>query len=200
MVASDGKGSADRAGEVAAGEAGALAAPRSQVLALASGRVIEVAPGPGGADVLRITARDGQCVLTVRVTDDGPVLSFTGASLELASAGTLELSCRDLRVRVDGDAAVEVAGDLRERVAGSAVREALGAASLTARSIGVEAREGGVLVKANDDVDIKGERVLLNSDDPPMPLSLEEYRARLLAKPAPVVLGPGAKPPKENDE
>ncbi|MFS8070399.1 MAG: hypothetical protein ACMG6S_28890 [Byssovorax sp.] len=116
---------------------------------LPSGRRLEAELEPGGADVLRIRARDGQCVLTVRITDEGPVLSFSGATLEL-EARRLDVSCDDLRLRVGGAAVVDIGGDVDARV-------------------------------ANDDVALKGERVLLNSDDPPMPLSMAEYRARRLA-------------------
>ena len=42
----------------------------------------------------------------------------------------------------------------------------------------MDARPGGIELRANDDVRVTGERVLLNSDDPPMPLTWEEYEAR----------------------
>lgn len=160
----------------------ALAEIEPRIITLMSGRRLEASLDAGGADVLHIRAHDGRCVLSVRVTDEGPVLSFSGAALELAATRTLDLSCADLRLRATGDAAIEIGGEL----------------VTTARSMALEARTGGIVVKANDDLDLKGERVLLNSDDPPMPLSMEEYRARVLTR-AKAELGLTAEP-KEQEE
>ena len=147
---------------------------------LPSGRRLEAELDASGADVLRIRARDGQCVLTVRVTDEGPVLSFSGATLEI-EARRLDVACDDLRLRVGGGAVIDVGGDVDARVTGSASQEIQGDLRTAARSMALAARTGGMTLNANDDVALKGERVLLNSDDPPMPLSMKEYRARRLA-------------------
>ena len=147
---------------------------------LPSGRRLEAELDGGGADVVRIRARDGQCVLTVRITDEGPVLSFSGATLEL-EARRLDVACDDLRLRVGGGAVIDIGGDVDARVAGRASQEIQGDLRTAARSMALEARSGGMTLDANDDVALKGERVLLNSDDPPMPLSMAEYRARRLA-------------------
>ena len=72
-------------------------------------------------------------------------------------------------------------GDLDTRVAGRATHRIDGALRTEAQSMALAAHPGGISVEANDDVALKGERVLLNSDDPPMPLSMAEYRARRLA-------------------
>jgi hypothetical protein len=156
----------------------ALAKIEPHVVTLQSGRRIETSLDEGGADVLHIRARDGRCVLSVRVTDEGPVLSFSGAALEIAATRTLDLSCEDLRIHATGGATIDVEGEL----------------VANARSMALEAHSGGIVVKANDDLDLKGERVLLNSDDPPMPLSMEEYRARILAS------SPAALPAKTDDD
>jgi hypothetical protein len=147
---------------------------------LPSGRRLEAELDPSGADVLRIRARDGQCVLTVRITDEGPVLSFSGATIEL-EARRLDVACDDLRLRVGGGAAIDIGGDVNARIAGRATQEIQGDLRTAARSMALQARTGGMTLDANDDVALKGERVLLNSDDPPMPLSMKEYRARHLA-------------------
>ncbi|WP_437690664.1 hypothetical protein [Sorangium sp. So ce176] len=154
----------------------ALAAP-ARVVPLASGRSIEIAE-EGAEERIHIRAAAGQLLVSIRLTDEGPVLSLSGASLEIAAAKTLSLSCDTLRIQAAQDAAVEVGGSLHERVRGSVVREAGRSARTTAREVMLEASPGGVEIRANDDVDIVGERVRLNSEDPPMPLSWEEFRAR----------------------
>jgi hypothetical protein len=134
-------------------------APAGAVLPLPSGRRIEAISGADG-DLIRVRARSGECVLTVRVTDEGPVLRFSGAAIELA-AGAIDLSCERLRVRSAGEIAMEAGA--------------------------------GVAIRANDDVALDGERVLLNSADPPMPLTLEEHRARQRARAA-LAPAPGGEP------
>lgn len=175
----DGAASADAregSGALARAPEGELAGPQRMV-ALGAGRALEVG-GEEGAERIQIRSAEGQVLLSIRMTAEGPVLAVAGVSLEIAAARTLSLSCETLRVQAAGDAAIEVGGSLREAVRGSAVREAGKAARLTAREVKVEASPGGVEIRANDDVDIVGERVRLNSDDPPMPLSWEEHRTR----------------------
>ncbi|WP_437678423.1 hypothetical protein [Sorangium sp. So ce131] len=153
-----------------------LAAP-PRVVPLASGRSLEIAED-GAEERIQIRAAAGQLLVSLRLTDEGPVLSLAGVSLEIAAAKTLALSCDTLRIQAAQDAEVEVGGSLHERVRGSVVREAGRSARTTAREVKVEASPGGVQIRANDDVDIVGERVRLNSEDPPMPLTWEEFRAR----------------------
>jgi hypothetical protein len=154
-----------------------LAPLPSQVLALASGRSIEVTEG-ASEDRLEVRSTRGDVVLTLRLTDEGPVLSLSGVSLELTASTTLAIACETLAIKATSDASIEVGGNLRERVGGDATREAAGKATLAAREVKVDAFPGGIVLKANDDVAVTGERVRLNSDDPPMPLTWEEHRAR----------------------
>jgi hypothetical protein len=159
---------------LAVGAKAAMSAPPAAI-SLGSGRRLETETD-GDVDVIRVRARSGECVLTVRVTDEGPVLSFSGAALEIATR-SLDIACETLRVRSTAGADIDIGGDVKERVAGSVVQEIQGALVTQARSVAM-ASEGGVDVRANDDVSLKGERVLLNSDDPPLPLTWEEYQAR----------------------
>ncbi|HRI64637.1 MAG TPA: hypothetical protein PK156_10360 [Polyangium sp.] len=148
-----------------------------QSVVLPSGRAIEV-EAQADADVLRFRAPSGECVLTIHLTDAGPVVRVAGADLEVRSAKRLSLDCEEFQLRAAKSAAIEVGGDLRERVGGSALRVVRGEAIVEAQHARLEARPGGIELRANDDVRVTGERVLLNSDDPPMPLTWEEYEAR----------------------
>ncbi|WP_437624599.1 hypothetical protein [Sorangium sp. So ce1151] len=189
--------------QAAAPLAAAPGATPARVVPLASGRAIEIAED-GAEERIQIRAASGQLLVSIRLTDEGPVLSLSGASLEIAAAKTLSLSCETLRIQAAQDAAVEVGGSLHERVRGSVVREAGRSARTTAREVKVEASPGGVEIRANDDVDIVGERVRLNSEDPPMPLSWEEFRARQAlaggtASPPALAGGQGAAPGETDD-
>lgn len=158
-------------------ESAALAAPSPRVVSLASGRSIAVTEG-AAEERIEIRSTRGEIMLAVRLTEQGPVLSLTGVSLEIAASKSLALACETLDIRATKNASIDVGGSLRERVGGSVTREAAGASSVSAREVKLEAHPGGMVLRANDDVAITGERVRLNSDDPPMPLTWEEYRAR----------------------
>lgn len=154
-----------------------LAAPSLRVVSLTSGRSIEVTEG-GAEDRIQIRSTRGDVVLSVRVTDQGPVLSISGVSLEISASKNLALTCETLEIKATTDASIDVGGSLRERVGGSVRREAAGASTVTAREMKLDAFPGGMVLRANDDVAITGERVRLNSDDPPMPLTWEDHRDR----------------------
>ena len=62
---------------------------------LASGRRYELTAG-AEADRVTIRSRTGEVVLRIEVTDAGPVLSFSGASVELVAARSLRLAAEDV--------------------------------------------------------------------------------------------------------
>ncbi|MCC6556781.1 MAG: hypothetical protein IT372_27810 [Polyangiaceae bacterium] len=157
-----------------AGEARSPAPPRR--LRFSSGRTVETRESAEG-DHLRVRAATGEVVLTVLLTDAGPVLRFGAADLEV-KAGALTLDCDTFQLRAREDACIEVGGDLVETIQGGATREVAGGASLSAEEVALTARTGNVDIRANDDVDVRGERIRLNCDDAPMPITWEEHVAR----------------------
>lgn len=158
----------------------ALPAP-VRTVTLTSGRTLDIAE-QGREERIHVRSPDGQILLALRLTDEGPVLSLSGVSLELTSQKHLSIASNTLSIQTEGDASINVGGSLHERTRGSAIRETGKASIERAREVRVEAFPGGVVVKANDDVSLTGERVRLNSDDPPMPLTWEEHRARQARK------------------
>jgi len=138
----------------------------------------------GEAGAVALSAPGGDAILSIEMGPSGPTLRLHAARLELA-APTLALDCDDLSLRARRSATVEVGGELRE-VLGKKTTEVAGAASLEAREVAIEAREGGIELDANDDIRADGERILLNSEQPKMALSWDEYAKRR---------GSGALPP-----
>src|SRR5689334_21727160 len=61
-------------------------------IALRSGRRIEAETASGG-DLLRVRAKGGEVVLTVLVTDAGPVLRFAAADIELSATRNVAMTC-----------------------------------------------------------------------------------------------------------
>jgi len=157
-----------------------LAVPNHS-LRFASGRTIDVTERAGD-ELVHVRASDGQIMLSIRLTDEGPVLTLSAVSLELAARKHLSLEAETLSIRTSGDATLDVGGSLHERTRGNTIRDVGKASIERAREVRIDATPGGIVVKANDDVSITGERVKLNSDDPPMPLTWEEHRARQTAR------------------
>jgi hypothetical protein len=116
----------------------------------------------GGDERVEIRSATGEMILSMRITEQGPVFSLAGASFEIAAANSLSFSADTIHMEARNDLRIEAAGTLR---AGG-------------RDVEILAEPGQVAIRANDDVDIVGERVRLNSEDPPMPQSLDEHRAR----------------------
>ena len=141
--------------------AGVQISERPAVVKTISGRSVAVLQ-VGGEERVEIRSASGEMMLSVRLTDQGPVFSLAGASFEIAAAKSLSLSAETIEVKARGDVTIEAGRTLR---AGG-------------RDVDVIAEPGQVAIRANDDVDITGERVRLNSDDPPMPQSIDEHRAR----------------------
>ena len=127
--------------------------PSASRLVAASGRAIEVTQDEAG-EVLTVRSPEGACVLTVLLTDAGPVLRFEAAALQIATTKSVEVSCEDFRV---------------------AARNEL---HLVGKDVGIRAVLGGVTVRADDDVAIDGEQVLLNSSDRPQQLSWDDFLTR----------------------
>ncbi len=151
-------------------------AEAQQIVTFRSGHCAEIVRGEP-RESLTLRARDGQCVLAIELTERGTTLRLSGDALEIASTSTLSLRAGHLELEADS-AAIRIAGNLNERVGGDAQRQVAGRSALWASEVDIEAERGGVTVKANDDVDVQGERVRLNCDDPPAPLSWEQFEAR----------------------
>lgn len=127
-----------------------------------SGRRVELQT-ERGEDAITVRSAEGDCLLHVRMTEAGPVLRFQGAALELDATGDVAIACASLRLAA------------RDRVA------------ISGRDVSIEANRGGVKVHADDDVELDGERVLLNCADRPQQLAWESF---LPGGDGPKALGP----------
>ena len=119
---------------------------------LSSGR--EVVLQGSAHDRLVVRSPSGQVELSVRFTEQGPVLSFSGAAIDLVSPGAVTLDCGSLRVRSRDGIALETSGDI--------VQNAKGALRGEADDVSLRSRVGDLKLAANDDVIVEGERIRLN--------------------------------------
>jgi uncharacterized protein (DUF2345 family) len=88
------------------------------------------------------------------VTATGPVLRFDGPSLALDARGALSISADSIAIRARQDLQLSAGGDAQVTVSGDL--------EVAAQAQTFRASAGDVQVKANDDVKLNGERVLLN--------------------------------------
>jgi len=149
------------------------------VMVLASGRVITVTPeAEGGVERVEIRSPTGELEVSVVMTPEGPRLRIRALDIDLDAARSLRMRCQTLAIDVEQDAGVNVGGHFTEKVGGNVLRHAEGQTTLHGADVAICAPRGQVSVRANDDLDLKGERILLNADGQPMALTWEEFHAR----------------------
>ena len=146
---------------------------------LASGRQIAVRTGlVPGTECIEIRSPGGELEVSILMTPEGPRLKLRALDIELQAARSLRMRCKTLDVEVEQDARLTAGGDLTERVGGNAVREVEGAARIEAGDIAIAAPNGEISMCANDDLDLKGERILLNAEAQPIPASWDDFQRR----------------------
>lgn len=107
-------------------------------------------------NTLKLVGSDGQIRLAISITPDGPVLRFEGRNLLLEATGDLAVEARRVAIHGREEVVITSGGDASVCAAGSFSSEA--------KSQKITAHLGSVKVKANDDVQLLGEEVLLNCD------------------------------------
>jgi hypothetical protein len=108
--------------------------------------------GDGKDSVIRIEA-SGTTVMSIRVTENGAELLFE-EGLQMRSEGRLTLDAEQLTIRGRQELRLESDGEVNVKAAGDLYTEG--------RIQNIRATLGNVNVKANDDVKLRGERILLN--------------------------------------
>jgi hypothetical protein len=135
---------------------------------LTSGRRYDLQAGPD-ADRLVVRARSGEVVLRIELTDAGPVLSFSGASIDLEATRRLRLAAQEVSVAASGDVSVSAGGALRESGRGDHHTRVGGDERVEAASVQIQANEGAVGVRAMRRIALDGEHIGLNDDPLPRP-------------------------------
>lgn len=141
-------------------KAAARPAGRGGALALRDGGRVRLAPERGG-DALTVLSAEGEVRLEVLLTPAGAVLRFAGPRVAIESAGELSLRCARFEVRAES-IDLGASGDVSLGAGRGLDLHAGHDAALSAQAVKVEARLGELALKANDDVALNGERVLLN--------------------------------------
>jgi nitrite reductase/ring-hydroxylating ferredoxin subunit len=107
-------------------------------------------------------------------TAEGPVVRTRAAALELDAATAITARCTHFTIAAEGDIDLQAGGQLRCR----------------ASEATIDASPGAVRLRANDDVQLLGELVLLNCDRlPPLPDWVPPQRHQPSSLPPNAVLG-----------
>jgi hypothetical protein len=116
---------------------------------LRGGHLVEIASRDDGA-TLRVRdagARDG-IEIEIRWSPDGPVARVRAARIDLETSADVSVRCKTFQVHA--------AEDIKLRAGG--------ALEASAKALDLEARTGRIVARANDDVQLLGEEILLNCD------------------------------------
>lgn len=140
----------------------------SSQVTLTSGRRYELEAG-AEKDRLTIRGRGGAVILRIEVTDAGPVLSFSSASLELESTHRLHLRADEVEIETKRDLTLAVGGALIENVGGDHHLRVGGAERVEAAAIELQASTTSVSVRAMGKIALDGEHIGLNDDPAPQP-------------------------------
>lgn len=89
-------------------------------------------------EFIEIAESDGKIIMKVRMTDDGPVISVSGAHLELKSTETIALEAKKIKIQAEEEAVVESKGSLEIE---------------SSKKIGIQ---------SGDDIRVVGKKIYLN--------------------------------------
>lgn len=112
----------------------------------------------------RVTLRgvDGEVQLVIRMTSDGPVLSFSAAQLEIDTTQKLRVDVDQLELRARNGISVESLGPVSQRIHGESITHCDGHVQLECGSVSMTAHDGDLALDSSCDVTVNGDRVLIN--------------------------------------
>lgn len=152
----------------AAVKAEASGAAPTVVVPLGGGRSVAVQPTGEDATILHVRGgQDRALQIELRFEASGPVVRVSASVLQLEGLHEVAASCDTFRV------------DARERIelrsGGEIVQYATETARIEGRRVELDASPGAIRLRANDEVQLKGEMILLNCDHPSLSRPLPEW-------------------------
>jgi len=127
-----------------------------QEVRLRGGQVVEIASREDGA-LVRLAQGGGDpraVEIEVAWSADGPVARVRAVRIEVETTADMSLRCKSFQVQAAEGIHLSAGADLKT----------------TAQAVELEARTGRIVARANDDVQLLGEQILLNCDrSPPLP-------------------------------
>lgn len=141
--------------------------PKEVLIPLGFGRHLEVSASGDNAQ-LRVQGENRQAIdMEIRFDANGPVISVRAPTLEIEATQRISTVCDTFSVHARQGITLHSDGDIRQSAAGRACVEA--------RRVDVEASPGAIRLKANDEVQVLGEMILLNCEHPSTETSLPSW-------------------------
>jgi len=137
------------------------------VIPLGAGRSLEVRPERDAATLQIRAEGDRQLQIEVRFEPSGPVLRVQAPQLQVETPRAVAFACETFNVEASRGIDLRSGGDITQTAAGNA--------RVDAQRVDVEASPGAIRLKANDQVQLLGEMILLNSDDPRLATPMPEW-------------------------
>jgi hypothetical protein len=134
--------------------------PQRETLTLISGHALDV-QRTSENNVLRVMLPDGAVGISITITPQGITMNVVGADLLLQTTGALAVRADTLSLHGERSVSVTTGGDATLKATGDMYSEA--------RIQNIQATLGNVNVRANDDVQLDGERIRLNAPEPLRP-------------------------------
>jgi len=131
-----------------------------RALALRDGGRVTLARSKGG-EALQVVSAGGEVRLEILLTPEGAVLRLAGPRVSIEAPGTLSVRCESFEVDAQR-ISLGASGDFALAAGRGLALHAGHDAAFSAQAVTVEARRGELALRANDDVALNGERVLLN--------------------------------------
>lgn len=113
---------------------------------------------------IRILDKNKQVQLTITLQEQGLVIDINAAQLNINAAEELNLTGKKINIKATDQLNIKSAGNMVQQIDKDALFEIGGTNKMIAAVQKITATLGEVVLKANDDIKLNGERVKLNCD------------------------------------
>lgn len=115
-------------------------------------------------DEIKLIDKSKKVQLVITVKESGLVIDINAAKLNIHAEEELNLTGKKINIKATDQLHIKSAGNLVQQIEKDALSEVGGTNKMLAAVQKITATLGEVVIKANDDVILNGERVKLNCD------------------------------------
>ena len=113
---------------------------------------------------IKITDKNKKVQLVITINESGLVIDINAAQLNINAEEELNLTGKKINIKATDQLHIKSAGNLVQQIEKDVLSEVGGTNKMLAAVQKITATLGEVVIKANDDVILNGERVKLNCD------------------------------------
>ncbi len=113
---------------------------------------------------MELIRENGNVMLTIDLSGNSPIVNISAGTLNIGCDNELNLGAKNIKIHSKENISIHSKGDLIENIEGNHFEYTKGDHFDEARIQNIKAELGNVNITANDDVDLKGERIKLNCE------------------------------------